>query len=85
MNMRLVSGELEEQGARLRSLDLQFDMAYDGNFRIDVDAVMLLGKVANVSITGECAAAGATFVEHYRRHIMLSCRNLLSSLDMQET
>ncbi|XP_028176966.1 PDZ domain-containing protein 8 [Ostrinia furnacalis] len=52
-NMRLLSGELEDDGARLRSLDLRFDLAYDGNFRIDVDAVMLLGKIANISITVE--------------------------------
>uniref|UniRef100_A0A2A4K7V1 PDZ domain-containing protein 8 n=1 Tax=Heliothis virescens TaxID=7102 RepID=A0A2A4K7V1_HELVI len=52
-NLRLVSGELEEDGARLRALDLKFDLAYDGNFRIDVDAVMLLGKIANISITVE--------------------------------
>lgn len=51
-NLRLLSGELEEDGARLRSLDVKFDLAYDGNFRIDVDAVMLLGKIANISITG---------------------------------
>lgn len=51
--MRLLSGELEDDGARLRSLDLRFDLAYDGNFRIEVDAVMLLGKIANISITGE--------------------------------
>lgn len=51
-NLRLQSGELEEDGARLRALDLKFDLAYDGNFRIDVDAVMLLGKIANISITG---------------------------------
>lgn len=51
-NLRLLSGELEEDGARLRSLDLNFDLTYDGNFRIDVDAVMLLGKIANISITG---------------------------------
>ncbi|XP_022825186.1 PDZ domain-containing protein 8 isoform X2 [Spodoptera litura] len=52
-NLRLQSGELEEDGARLRALDLKFDLAYDGNFRIDVDAVMLLGKIANISITVE--------------------------------
>ncbi|XP_049885200.1 PDZ domain-containing protein 8 [Pectinophora gossypiella] len=52
-NLRLLSGELEDDGARLRSLDLKFDLAYDGNFRIDVDAVMLLGKIANISITVE--------------------------------
>ncbi|XP_013144732.1 PREDICTED: PDZ domain-containing protein 8 [Papilio polytes] len=52
-NMQLLSGELEEDGARLRSLDIRFDLAYDGNFRIDVDAVMLLGKIANISITVE--------------------------------
>ncbi|XP_028033490.1 PDZ domain-containing protein 8 isoform X1 [Bombyx mandarina] len=52
-NLHLLSGELEEDGARLRSLDLKFDLAYDGNFRIDVDAVMLLGKIANISITVE--------------------------------
>ncbi|CAH0405790.1 unnamed protein product [Chilo suppressalis] len=52
-NLRLLSGELEEDGARLRSLDLRLDLAYDGNFRIDVDAVMLLGKIANISITVE--------------------------------
>ncbi|XP_072935165.1 PDZ domain-containing protein 8 isoform X2 [Epargyreus clarus] len=52
-NLRLLSGELEEDGARLRSLDLRFDLAYDGNFRIEVDAVMLLGKIANISITVE--------------------------------
>ncbi|XP_026728665.1 PDZ domain-containing protein 8 isoform X2 [Trichoplusia ni] len=52
-NLRLVSGELEEDGARLRALDLRFDLAYDGNFKIDVDAVMLLGKIANISITVE--------------------------------
>lgn len=52
-NLRLQSGELEEDGARLRALDLKFDLAYDGNFRIDVDAVMLLGKIANISITGK--------------------------------
>ena len=52
-NLRLVGGELEEDGARLRALDLRFDLTYDGNFRIDVDAVMLLGKIANISITGE--------------------------------
>lgn len=51
-NLRLLSGELEDDGARLRSLDLRLDLAYDGNFRIDVDAVMLLGKIANISITG---------------------------------
>lgn len=51
--MQLLSGELEEDGARLRSLDIRFDLAYDGNFRIDVDAVMLLGKIANISITGD--------------------------------
>lgn len=56
-NLRLVSGELEEDGARLRALDLRFDLAYDGNFKIDVDAVMLLGKIANISITG----MGVTF------------------------
>ncbi|KAG6457059.1 hypothetical protein O3G_MSEX010102 [Manduca sexta] len=52
-NLRLLCGELEDGGARLRSLDLKFDLAYDGNFRIDVDAVMLLGKIANISITVE--------------------------------
>ncbi|XP_038209354.1 PDZ domain-containing protein 8 isoform X1 [Zerene cesonia] len=52
-NLRLVSGELEEDGARLRSLDLRLDLAYDGSFRIEVDAVMLLGKIANISITVE--------------------------------
>ncbi|KAJ2946604.1 hypothetical protein O0L34_g12660 [Tuta absoluta] len=52
-NLRLLGGELEEDGARLRSLDLKFDLSYDGNFRIDVDAVMLLGKIANISITVE--------------------------------
>ncbi|XP_014369658.2 PDZ domain-containing protein 8 isoform X2 [Papilio machaon] len=52
-NMQLLSGELEDDGARLRSLDIRFDLAYDGNFRIDVDAVMLLGKIANISITVE--------------------------------
>ncbi|XP_075988143.1 PDZ domain containing 8 isoform X2 [Anticarsia gemmatalis] len=52
-NLRLLTGELEEDGARLRSLDLQFNIAYDGSFRIDVDAVMLLGKIANISITVE--------------------------------
>ncbi|KAG7303969.1 hypothetical protein JYU34_010889 [Plutella xylostella] len=52
-NLRVVTGELEEDNARLRSLDLKFDLAYDGNFRIDVDAVMLLGKIANISITVE--------------------------------
>ncbi|XP_060810385.1 PDZ domain-containing protein 8 [Amyelois transitella] len=52
-NMRLLNGEMEDDGARLRSLDLNFDLAYDGNFRIDVDAVMLLGKIANISITVE--------------------------------
>ncbi|CAK1548194.1 unnamed protein product [Leptosia nina] len=52
-NLRIVSGELEEDGARLRSLDLRLDLAYDGNFRIEVDAVMLLGKIANISITVE--------------------------------
>ncbi|XP_031769953.2 PDZ domain-containing protein 8 isoform X2 [Galleria mellonella] len=52
-NLRLLSGELEDDGARLRSLDLNFDLAYDGNFKIDVDAVMLLGKIANISITVE--------------------------------
>ncbi|KAL4709784.1 hypothetical protein ACJJTC_001238 [Scirpophaga incertulas] len=52
-NLRLLSGELEDDGARLRSLDLQLDLSYDGNFRIDVDAVMLLGKIANISITVE--------------------------------
>lgn len=51
-NLRLLTGELEEDGARLRSLDLKFDLTYDGSFRIDVDAVMLLGKIANISITG---------------------------------
>lgn len=51
-NLRLLSGELEEDGARLHSLDIKFDLTYDGNFRIDVDAVMLLGKIANISITG---------------------------------
>ncbi|XP_059054169.1 PDZ domain-containing protein 8 isoform X2 [Achroia grisella] len=52
-NLRLLNGELEDDGARLRSLDLNFDIAYDGNFKIDVDAVMLLGKIANISITVE--------------------------------
>ncbi|XP_045513611.1 PDZ domain-containing protein 8 isoform X2 [Pieris brassicae] len=52
-NLRVVSGELEEDGARLRSLDLRLDMTYDGSFRIEVDAVMLLGKIANISITVE--------------------------------
>ncbi|KAM3966500.1 PDZ domain containing 8 [Aphomia sociella] len=52
-NLRLHNGELEDDGARLRSLDLNFDLTYDGNFRIDVDAVMLLGKIANISITVE--------------------------------
>lgn len=51
-NLRLVNGDLEDDGARLRSLDLKFDLAYDGSFRIEVDAIMLLGKVANISITG---------------------------------
>lgn len=51
-NLRLLTGELEEDGARLRSSDLKFDLTYDGSFRIDVDAVMLLGKIANISITG---------------------------------
>lgn len=51
-NLRLLKGELEDDGARLRSLDMNFDLAYDGSFRIDVDAVMLLGKIANISITG---------------------------------
>ncbi|CAB3257203.1 unnamed protein product [Arctia plantaginis] len=52
-NLQLLTGELEDDGARLRSLDLKFDLAYDGSFRIDVDAVMLLGKIANISITVE--------------------------------
>ncbi|XP_061383034.1 PDZ domain-containing protein 8 [Danaus plexippus] len=52
-NLRLVNGDLEDDGARLRSLDLKFDLAYDGSFRIEVDAIMLLGKVANISITVE--------------------------------
>ncbi|XP_034824149.1 PDZ domain-containing protein 8 [Maniola hyperantus] len=52
-NLRLVNGELEDDGARLRSLDLKFDLQYDGSFRIEVDAVMLLGKIANISITVE--------------------------------
>ncbi|XP_041973909.1 PDZ domain-containing protein 8 isoform X2 [Aricia agestis] len=52
-NLRLVNGELEDDGARLRSLDLKLDLAYDGSFRIEVDAVMLLGKIANISITVE--------------------------------
>ncbi|CAK1599486.1 unnamed protein product [Parnassius mnemosyne] len=52
-NLQLLSGELEEDGARLRSLDIRFNLTYDGNFRIDVDAVMLLGKIANISITVE--------------------------------
>ncbi|KAJ0180990.1 hypothetical protein K1T71_003075 [Dendrolimus kikuchii] len=52
-NLQLLCGELEEDGARLRSLDLKFDLTYDGNFRIDLDAVMLLGKIANISITVE--------------------------------
>ena len=51
-NLRLVNGELEDDGARLRSLDLKCDLQYDGSFRIEVDAVMLLGKIANISITG---------------------------------
>ncbi|XP_073967480.1 PDZ domain containing 8 isoform X3 [Choristoneura fumiferana] len=52
-NLRVLNGELEEDGARLRSLDLSFSLAYDGNFKIDVDAIMLLGKIANISITVE--------------------------------
>ncbi|XP_050674234.1 PDZ domain-containing protein 8 isoform X2 [Leptidea sinapis] len=52
-NLRIVSGELEEDGARLRALDLRLDLAYDGSFRIELDAVMLLGKIANISITVE--------------------------------
>ncbi|CAH2100253.1 unnamed protein product [Euphydryas editha] len=52
-NLRLANGDLEEDGARLHSLDLKFDLTYDGSFRIDVDAVMLLGKIANISITVE--------------------------------
>ncbi|XP_046973213.1 PDZ domain-containing protein 8 isoform X1 [Vanessa cardui] len=52
-NLRLVNGDLEEDGARLHSLDLKFDLTYDGSFRIEVDAVMLLGKIANISITVE--------------------------------
>lgn len=61
-NLRLVSGELEEDGARLRSLDVKFDLTYDGNFRIDVDAVMLLGKIANISITGMCLMFFVIFI-----------------------
>ncbi|CAH0722308.1 unnamed protein product, partial [Brenthis ino] len=52
-NLRLANGELEDDGARLRSLDLKCDLQYDGSFRIEVDAVMLLGKIANISITVE--------------------------------
>ncbi|XP_063373965.1 PDZ domain-containing protein 8 isoform X4 [Cydia amplana] len=51
--LRVLNGSLEEDGARLRSLDLACNLAYDGNFKIDVDAVMLLGKIANISITVE--------------------------------
>jgi hypothetical protein len=74
-NLRLLSGELEDDGARLRSLDLQLDLAYDGNFRIDVDAVMLLGKIANISITGEI-----NFVMAYSFHSII--HNLIHYLSV---
>lgn len=79
-NLRLLSGELEEDGARLRSLDVKFDLAYDGNFRIDVDAVMLLGKIANISITG---AFVMFFIPRFKKKSRFSMRLYYDDLTLK--
>lgn len=42
--------EIHETEGRIENLDLQLDLKYTGNFRIAVDAVMVLGKKASLTL-----------------------------------
>lgn len=42
--------EIHETEGRIENLDLQLDLKYNGNFRIAVDAVMVLGKKASLTL-----------------------------------
>lgn len=50
--LKVHSIELDESGGRIENLDLLLDIRYKGNFRTSIDADMVLGKKASISLTG---------------------------------
>lgn len=52
-NIRVHHVDLNNDSGHIESLDLVLDLEYNGNFKISIDAIMLLGKKVFLSVKGK--------------------------------
>lgn len=56
-NLRVSNVELHDKEEHIESLDVLMDIEYNGNFKLSIDADMVLGKKGFLSVKGEICVA----------------------------
>ncbi len=52
-NLRVTDVQLHEKEGHIESLDVMLDLEYNGNFKLAIDADMVLGKKGFLAVKGE--------------------------------
>lgn len=69
-NIRLHNVDLHQDEQHIESLDVLLDLSYEGNFRLAIDADMVLGKKGSLSVKGTWAV---NYLQHWVRDIQNWC------------
>ncbi len=52
-NLRVTDVQLHEKEGHIESLNVMLDLEYNGNFKLAIDADMVLGKKGFLAVKGE--------------------------------
>lgn len=52
-NLRVTDVQLHEKEGHIESLDVMLDLEYNGNFKLAIDADMVLGKKGFLAVKGK--------------------------------